>query len=76
LRLADGLDRGRRGTVESVDVQVGADLVILRLHVRENAELELWGVRRRRDLFEKVFERELEAAVATRTSDRTTAVDV
>jgi exopolyphosphatase/guanosine-5'-triphosphate,3'-diphosphate pyrophosphatase len=76
LRLADGLDRGRRGTVESVDVQVGADLVVLRLHARENAELELWGVRRRRDLFEKVFERELEATVATRTSERATAVDV
>jgi len=76
LRLADGLDRGRRGIVESVDVQIGADLVVLRLHARENAELEVWGVRRRRDLFEKVFERELEAIVVTRTSERATAVDV
>lgn len=76
LRLADGLDRGRRGVVERLDVEVGADLVVLRLHARDDAELELWGVRRRRDLFEKVFERELEATVARRASERTPAVDV
>ena len=64
LRLADGLDRGRRAIVTDVDVEIGTDLVVLRLHTRDNAELELWGVRRRRDLFEKVFERELEAMVA------------
>ena len=49
-----------------VDVEIGTDLVVLRLHTRDDAELELWGVRRRRDLFEKVFERELEATVARR----------
>ena len=76
LRLADGLDRGRRGVVEDVDVEIGADLVVLRLHARDDAELELWGVRRRRDLFEKVFERELEATVARRASERTSSVDV
>ena len=76
LRLADGLDRGRRGIVVDVDVQVGADLVVLRLNTSDNAELELWGVRRRRDLFEKVFERELEATVVRRTSDRAAPVDV
>ena len=70
LRLADGLDRGRRGVVEGVDVAIGADLVVLRLHARDDAELELWGVRRRRDLFEKVFERELEATVTRRASER------
>ena len=75
LRLADGLDRGRRGVVESVDAQVGADLVLLRLHASDDAELELWGVRRRRDLFEKVFERELEAKVVRRASQRAAAVD-
>ena len=75
LRLADGLDRGRRGVVEDVDVQIGADLVVLRLQVSEDAELELWGVRRRRDLFEKVFERELEATVSRRTSNPASAVD-
>jgi exopolyphosphatase/guanosine-5'-triphosphate,3'-diphosphate pyrophosphatase len=78
LRLADGLDRGRRGVVEDLDVEIGTDLVVLRLHAHDNAELELWGVRRRRDLFEKVFSRELEAKVAKvtgRASERASAID-
>ncbi len=76
LRLADGLDRGRRGVVDGVDVDIGADLVMLRLHSYDNAELELWGVRRRRDLFEKVFERELEATVTRSASATMSAVDI
>ncbi len=76
LRLADGLDRGRRGVVESVEVQAGGDLVVLRVRASEDPELELWGVRRRRDLFEKVFERELEATAIGRAADRPSAVDV
>ena len=42
---------------------VGADLVILRLRARGDAELALWGARRRRDLFEQVFGREIEFAI-------------
>jgi exopolyphosphatase/guanosine-5'-triphosphate,3'-diphosphate pyrophosphatase len=63
LRVADGLDRGRRGGVEDLQANVGTDLVMLRLTATDDAELELWGARRRRELFEKVFERELELAV-------------
>jgi exopolyphosphatase/guanosine-5'-triphosphate,3'-diphosphate pyrophosphatase len=76
LRLADGLDRGRRGVVEAVDVEAGGDLVVLRVHAADDPELELWGVRRRRDLFEKVFERELEATATRRVANRSSAVDV
>jgi exopolyphosphatase/guanosine-5'-triphosphate,3'-diphosphate pyrophosphatase len=71
LRVADGLDRSRRGVVEDVRVDLGTDLVVLRVTARDDAELELWGARRRRELFEKVYERELEV-VATQvrsTSD-------
>jgi exopolyphosphatase / guanosine-5'-triphosphate,3'-diphosphate pyrophosphatase len=63
LRVADGLDRGRRGGVEDLDAFVGKDLVVIRLSAPDDAELELWGARRRRELFEKVFERELELVV-------------
>ena len=76
LRLADGLDRGRRGIVDGIDVQIGADLVMLRLHARDDAELELWGVRRRRDLFEKVYERELEATITRRASPMPSSIDI
>ena len=43
LRVADGLDRGRRGVVDDVRADIGADLVILRLRVHGDAELALWG---------------------------------
>jgi exopolyphosphatase/guanosine-5'-triphosphate,3'-diphosphate pyrophosphatase len=76
LRLADGLDRGRRGVVDAIDVEASGDLVVLRVHADEAPELELWGVRRRRDLFERVFGRELEATATRRIADRPSAVDV
>jgi exopolyphosphatase / guanosine-5'-triphosphate,3'-diphosphate pyrophosphatase len=64
MRLADGLDRGRRGAVERVNVEIGPQLVLLRIYARSDAELECWGARRKRELFEKVFGRELELTVA------------
>jgi exopolyphosphatase/guanosine-5'-triphosphate,3'-diphosphate pyrophosphatase len=63
LRVADGLDRGRRGVVEDLRAEIGAELVLLRLRAQGDAELALWGARRRRDLFEQVFGRELEFTV-------------
>lgn len=60
LRMADGLDRGRTQPIDGVDVRLGPSLVVLRLRAGANVELELWGARRKRDLFEKVFGRDLE----------------
>jgi exopolyphosphatase / guanosine-5'-triphosphate,3'-diphosphate pyrophosphatase len=64
LRVADGLDRGRRSIVGDVRVDLGTDLVVLRVTANDDVELELWGARRRRELFEKVFRRELEVTAA------------
>jgi exopolyphosphatase/guanosine-5'-triphosphate,3'-diphosphate pyrophosphatase len=64
LRVADGLDRGRRGGVDDFQAFVGTDLVVLRLSTHDDTELEVWGARRRRELFEKVFGRELEITTA------------
>jgi hypothetical protein len=63
LRVADGLDRGRQGVVDHLRADIGADLVVLRLSTHADAELALWGARRRRELFEKVYSRELEFAL-------------
>jgi exopolyphosphatase/guanosine-5'-triphosphate,3'-diphosphate pyrophosphatase len=63
LRIADGLDRSRRRVVEHVSVRVGALLVLVRLHARGDPELELWGARRKRELFEKTFDREIEFTI-------------
>jgi exopolyphosphatase/guanosine-5'-triphosphate,3'-diphosphate pyrophosphatase len=69
LRVADGLDRGRRGVVDDVRANIGADLVVLRINIHDDAELALWGARRRRELFEKVYGRELEVATVGLTAD-------
>jgi exopolyphosphatase / guanosine-5'-triphosphate,3'-diphosphate pyrophosphatase len=68
LRIADGLDRGRRQVVDDVRGVVGAELVVVRVVAHEDAELELWGARRRRELFEKVFDREVEFVVSVAPS--------
>jgi len=60
LRVADGLDRGRKQVVRGVSARVGPELVLLHIHADGDPELELWGARRKRDLFERVFDRELE----------------
>lgn len=73
LRLADGLDRGRAGAVEHVDVHVGPSLVVVKLATRDDAELELWGARRKRELFEKLFARDLEL-VSPRSHDAIDAI--
>ena len=63
LQVADGLDRAHAGAVEDVEVAVGSDRVELRLWARSDADLELWGARRKRGLFEQVFDRRLEVSV-------------
>jgi exopolyphosphatase/guanosine-5'-triphosphate,3'-diphosphate pyrophosphatase len=62
LRIADGLDRSRKQVVTGVRVRVSPSLVLVRLTTRSDPELELWGARRKRDLFEKAFGRELEVS--------------
>ena len=46
--------------VTGVDVRVGPSLVLLRLRAEGDAEIELWGARRKRELFERCFDRDLE----------------
>ncbi len=60
LRIADGLDRSRSQAVEAIDVRAGPSLVMIRLSTDRDTELERWATHRKRDLFEKVFGRELE----------------
>ena len=64
LRVADGLDRSREGNVAGIDVTVNPSLVLIRPRtaVGHDAELEVWGARRKRELLEKVLDREVELA--------------
>ena len=60
LRVADGLDRSRNQNVYGLDAMVTPSLVLLRVRTLADAELEVWGARRKRALLEKVIDRELE----------------
>ena len=60
LRVADGLDRSRNQNVYGLDAMITPSLVLLRLRDIDDAELEIWGARRKRALLEKVLDRELE----------------
>ncbi|MET0276624.1 MAG: Ppx/GppA phosphatase family protein [Acidimicrobiia bacterium] len=62
LRVADGLDRSREGNVAGIEVTVNPSLVLVRPRtaLAHDAELEVWGARRKRELLEKVLDREVE----------------
>ncbi|HVM08767.1 MAG TPA: Ppx/GppA phosphatase family protein [Acidimicrobiales bacterium] len=64
LRIADGLDRGHLGVVDGVDVEIDKKQVRILVAATGDADLELWGVRRKRELFESVFDRKLELVAA------------
>ena len=59
LRLADGLDRSHGQVVTTVRCRLQGQDILCRVAARADAELELWGARRKREWFEKVFSRKL-----------------
>ena len=63
LQLADGLDRAHAGAVEDLEVEIGDEQVELRVSAHTDADLELWGARRKRALFEQVTGRRLEVTM-------------
>ncbi|MEA2687364.1 MAG: exopolyphosphatase / guanosine-5-triphosphate,3-diphosphate pyrophosphatase [Actinomycetota bacterium] len=65
LRLADGLDFSHTGTVTGVDVRIDDARVRIAVTGTGDLQMELWGARRKRQLFEKVYDRRLEFAAAT-----------
>jgi len=57
LRIADGLDRSHASVVSSLRLTVKKQKVDVRVRARADAELEIWGARRKTDLFADVFDR-------------------
>ncbi len=64
LQVADGLDRSHGGPVRDVRVYAGDGAVEVVVEADDDIDLELWGLRRKRELFEKVFGARLEAVDA------------
>lgn len=58
LRLAGGLDRGQSQQVQDVEVCVGDHRVEFLVIADRDPDLDIWGARRRTEMFEKVFRRE------------------
>jgi len=59
LRIADGLDRGRAGRVEGVSATDDGDTVHLSVTGSGDLGAELYGVEKKKDLFEEAFGRHL-----------------
>jgi exopolyphosphatase/guanosine-5'-triphosphate,3'-diphosphate pyrophosphatase len=59
LRIGDGLDRSHGSVVSSVATKVGKKRVDVTIKARGDIELELWGARRKLDMFTDVFGRKL-----------------
>jgi exopolyphosphatase/guanosine-5'-triphosphate,3'-diphosphate pyrophosphatase len=55
LRLADGLDRSHSSVIQDIRCRLEDGKVKCILTARSDAELEIWGARRKRDWFTEVF---------------------
>lgn len=60
LRVADGLDRGRAANVDGIEVVLDDARARLVVKAQGDIALELWGARRKRALFERLFDRRLD----------------
>jgi exopolyphosphatase/guanosine-5'-triphosphate,3'-diphosphate pyrophosphatase len=59
LRLADGLDRSHSQVIQAVRCRIGDDAVKCTLTAKTDAELEVWGARRKRECFTRTFKRDI-----------------
>jgi exopolyphosphatase/guanosine-5'-triphosphate,3'-diphosphate pyrophosphatase len=64
LRVADGLDRGRSSAVSGIDVVLDGSKARLVVKAEGDITVELYGARRKRELFERLFDRRLEVVPA------------
>jgi exopolyphosphatase/guanosine-5'-triphosphate,3'-diphosphate pyrophosphatase len=66
LRLADGLDRSHCSVIHDVRCRIGKKKVKCVLSAKSDAELEIWGARRKMEWFEDVFKRPIAFELAKR----------
>jgi exopolyphosphatase / guanosine-5'-triphosphate,3'-diphosphate pyrophosphatase len=60
LRVADGLDRSHYQNVLKVDIEETGNTITLRLTSQEDPQLEIWGAKRKSELFEEVTGKKLD----------------
>ena len=64
LRVADGLDRGRSAAVGDIEVVIDGSRARVNVWGNGDIDVDLWGGRRKRELFERLFDRRLEVVAA------------
>ena len=62
LRIADSLDRSRRGLVQHARLQKGRDGLVLRIKSDGDVTTDLWGVRYNHQAIEKLLDRRVTVA--------------
>lgn len=55
LRLAGGLDRSHSQQVRDLNIQPNGDGLVINVVAPHDPEVDIWGARRRAEMFEKVF---------------------
>ena len=75
LRIADALDASRSHEVMKVEIrQLHRDQMLFTLTVRNDAELELWAMQRKKQLFERIFGVDCETELVSSRSSKLTAL--
>ena len=59
LRVADGLDRSHNAVIKAVSCRDRGRVVDMTVFASGDAELEVWGARRKADMFREAFDRKL-----------------
>jgi exopolyphosphatase/guanosine-5'-triphosphate,3'-diphosphate pyrophosphatase len=67
LRLADGLDRSHASVIRNVRCKIEGKSIRCILTARSDAELEIWGARRKMKWFSKVFKADISFELAKRS---------
>jgi exopolyphosphatase/guanosine-5'-triphosphate,3'-diphosphate pyrophosphatase len=68
LRLADGLDRSHFSVVKQIQVSWNRKKLILKVKAKGDPELEIWAAERKKELLEKVFDKEVVFMVSPSSS--------
>lgn len=63
MRVADGLDRSHFQTVTDLDAVMKDNTVEIQITVESDPQMEIWGAKRKRELFEDLFNKPLEILV-------------
>jgi exopolyphosphatase/guanosine-5'-triphosphate,3'-diphosphate pyrophosphatase len=64
LRLAKHLDRGHAGLVQQAWLRpIDAERIALHIHTPHDCQVEVWGIQKRAEVFEKVFGRSLVVSI-------------